>query len=490
MSTGDTDPKHVVILVHGIRDFALWQAKIRPALEEQGFKVEATNYGRFNLLQFLAPFSYFRRKAIATVWNQIRIIKQNNEGSRLSVIAHSFGTFVIAHLIQQQFDIKFHRVIFCGSVVRYEFPFEQFQNRFTPDIVNEVGTRDIWPAIAESVTTGYGSAGTYGFRRPLVRDRWHNGARHGFFLSFEFCKLFWSPFLRDGSFVPGADAPERPRLWVELFTIFKLKYVLVALAVLAAIYVVHGNIDTLQVKFASWLSPTRIIVPNPRLIGKVEDLSLALKTIEGRKGSLDREAIQRVSADLTATLIDGDSVVPPRVTRRQMNREIVNTLIFLNDKDLSYVWRSLPKNLDLSYLDLSGLNLMGVRFDKTFVIYTDFTDSNLDDVIFDDAYIRNVDFEGASLSEVQFIKTDWFNAVNLSADAKDGRPILYHKWLTCPRDYKSPNPRQSFIQLLEKWYDVTFDKLTPEDADQLTKVWKYYAKDNGLCDIVLRNQMK
>jgi hypothetical protein len=27
---------------------------------------------------------------------------------------------------------------------------EQFQNRFTQPIINEVGTRDIWPAIAEA----------------------------------------------------------------------------------------------------------------------------------------------------------------------------------------------------------------------------------------------------------------------------------------------------------------------------------------------------
>jgi hypothetical protein len=62
--------------------------------------------------------------------------------------------------------------------------------------MNEVGTRDIWPAIAESITSGYGSAGTYGFLRPLVRDRWHNGAHHGYFLNPSFCKKFWVPFLK------------------------------------------------------------------------------------------------------------------------------------------------------------------------------------------------------------------------------------------------------------------------------------------------------
>jgi hypothetical protein len=220
---------HVVVLVHGIRDFALWQTNVRATLEKEGFKTEATNYGRLNLIQFLLPFSYFRKKATETVWKELRIIKQNNEASLLSIIAHSFGTYVVAHLMQENFDIKFHRVIFCGSVVRYGFPIEQFQDRFSQPILNEVGTRDVWPAMAESITTGYGSAGTYGFRRPLVRDRWHNGARHGFFLDADFCKKFWVPFLRDGTVVTGSDSPEPPSFWTQLITIVKIKFVVILL---------------------------------------------------------------------------------------------------------------------------------------------------------------------------------------------------------------------------------------------------------------------
>jgi len=42
-------------------------------------------------------------------------------------------------------------------------------------------------------------------RRPLVRDRWHNGAHHGYFLDVKFYKTFWKPFLRDGTFIEGAS---------------------------------------------------------------------------------------------------------------------------------------------------------------------------------------------------------------------------------------------------------------------------------------------
>jgi hypothetical protein len=227
---------HVVVLVHGIRDYALWQDSIRSTLEGAGFKAELTNFNRFNLIKFLLPIWFFRRQAIEDVWRQIRIIFQNNPNTPISVIAHSFGTFVISHLMKEEFDLKFHRIIFCGSVVPYNFSYEQIQDRFVAPILNEVGTRDIWPALAESITSGYGSAGTYGFRRPLVRDRWHNGAGHGYFLDAAFCRKYWVPFLSSGRIVEGSDLPESPKLLVRLFSIVKLKYILSALAVLLAVF--------------------------------------------------------------------------------------------------------------------------------------------------------------------------------------------------------------------------------------------------------------
>jgi hypothetical protein len=117
-------------------------------------------------------------------------------------------------------------------------------------IINEVGTRDIWPAMAESVTTGYGSAGTYGFNRPLVRDRWHNGAAHGFFLDANFCRKFWVPYLSDGKIVAGAFAPERPRLWIRLLSVFKAKYVLAA----AILTFLAFQFATDRIRISNWFA--------------------------------------------------------------------------------------------------------------------------------------------------------------------------------------------------------------------------------------------
>jgi len=221
-----TNP-HVVLLIHGIRDYALWQNEIKHTLRDEGFLPVSTNYGRFDLLRFLAPIAFFRNRAIETVWVQIRDARKEYPAAIFSVIAHSFGTYVFARILQKGFDFRFNRVIFCGSVLPYNFPFEQISDRFTSPIVNDVGTRDVWPAMAESATWGYGSAGTYGFRRPRVEDRWHNGAHHGYFLSACFCKKFWVPFLRDGTVVRGATEAEPSRLWLRALSFLRIKYIVV-----------------------------------------------------------------------------------------------------------------------------------------------------------------------------------------------------------------------------------------------------------------------
>jgi alpha-beta hydrolase superfamily lysophospholipase len=142
--------KHLVILVHGIRDIARWKSEVAAPLRKAGLAVEPTNYGRMNLIEFLLPIAYFRQKAIEDVWIQIQHAIKRHPGAKVSIIAHSFGTYIVAMLLQRQFNLQLGRVIFCGSVVRSKFPFEQIDARYEGAIVNEVGTADPWPALAES----------------------------------------------------------------------------------------------------------------------------------------------------------------------------------------------------------------------------------------------------------------------------------------------------------------------------------------------------
>ena len=224
---------HTVILIHGIRTTALWQDEIRRSLETRGFKVELTNYGRFNLLRFLCPGQFFRRQVLRDIAQQVRDIASQAGSDNCSIIAHSFGTFIVAGmLLRESPELKFRRIIFCGSVVQYRFRVVDYIYRFDEPLINEVGTRDIWPVLAQTMTTGYGSAGTCGFRRSGVHDRWHNGKTHSDFLTCEFCERYWVPFLGDGTIIEDDAKAESPPWWLQIVATVQPRYLIAAACIL------------------------------------------------------------------------------------------------------------------------------------------------------------------------------------------------------------------------------------------------------------------
>ena len=230
---GDND---IVVLVHGIRDFALWQSEIRASLRQAGLKVVLTSYGRLDLISFLLPIPLFRNLVVEKIRTQVRTIRLQNPDARISIIAHSFGTYIMSRIMAEDFDISFFRVVFCGGVFSQRISFEQFSNRFQPPILNEVGSQDFWPAIADSITWGFGSSGTFGDRLPLFEDRLHNEAGHSYFLRRDFCDEFWVPFLQEGRIVSGEDSPTEPHSLVTFFSVFKIKYGLMVLLIVVLLF--------------------------------------------------------------------------------------------------------------------------------------------------------------------------------------------------------------------------------------------------------------
>ncbi len=235
-------PDHLVILVHGINTRALWMSEIKPALERAGFVVAPTSYGKFGLLRFLSPFTSMRTKAINRVVADIRTARRSYqhmfgaEPKSMSVISHSFGTYMVSRILSDYPEFEWRRIIFCGSVVSEDYDFDRVLARFAHPLLNEIGTRDYWPALAESIGWGYGSVGSTGFNRPPVETRWHKGLRHSDFLTEKFCDRYWIPFLngekpaRAGS---GTDLP----FGIRLLTALPLRWLapLLTLAIVATL---------------------------------------------------------------------------------------------------------------------------------------------------------------------------------------------------------------------------------------------------------------
>ena len=122
---------YLVILLHGIRTRAIWQDDIRKALESKGFIVEPTNYGYFDIFRFLLQWNWGASGPIHEIHRQIRHHIGMHKGARVSIIAHSLGTFVVSKILEDQTDLKFNRIISAEVLCHIHFVSKIFANALT-----------------------------------------------------------------------------------------------------------------------------------------------------------------------------------------------------------------------------------------------------------------------------------------------------------------------------------------------------------------------
>ena len=229
---------HVIYLIHGIRDFGEWQSSIERALDGNGRKVVSVKFGRFPALYFLSPIPIHFRK-LWRVQKELVAGPSQYTGARFSVIAHSFGTYLLTQIVKKNFALKFDRIIFCGGVVNADFNWDRVQHCVTSPpmathILNECGDADPWPVMAETFSWRYGRTGTRGFGTIFITDRFHPGS-HSSFLNEEFARKYWLPFLENGTIVPTTTvAGEKlPQSWRAICA---PPFIYVSRALCAAVY--------------------------------------------------------------------------------------------------------------------------------------------------------------------------------------------------------------------------------------------------------------
>jgi pimeloyl-ACP methyl ester carboxylesterase len=225
------DAKHIVILIHGIRTEAPWFEKVRILLKQRS-SVDARNvgYGYFDVFRFVIPV--FRDKPVSAALGQIQSLRDYYPEAKLSIVAHSFGTYIFSEVLKRS-SIKFHRVILCGAIVHRDFTWQDYTDRIAVDakeakILNECGTKDIWPIFANFITYGFGASGTLGFRNSYVRDRFHE-TEHGDYFTKEFIQQYWIPYLLDDNDIPSNLDIERnsPPNWQSILAAIQLWQIIV-----------------------------------------------------------------------------------------------------------------------------------------------------------------------------------------------------------------------------------------------------------------------
>lgn len=199
----------LVISLHGIRTRGAWQKQLNSDLQSLGFRHELLDYGFFRACQLLIP--WFRKRQVEWFRREYERLAANVQGPP-SAIAHSFGTYIVASALERYAEIRFDRIILCGSIVRRDYDWGALIESGRVDaVLNDYGGRDFWPKAAESTISDGGASGTRGFLmpHPNLYQRYRPQFQHSdYFYALNY-RQTWIPFLEgdEPSEVPIAAKP-------------------------------------------------------------------------------------------------------------------------------------------------------------------------------------------------------------------------------------------------------------------------------------------
>lgn len=205
-----------ILSLHGIRSRAAWQKELAAELNRAGFNCLSLDYGYFLALQLIVP--HFRTKKLR--WFREEYARHvNRSGGRPSIVAHSFGTYIVAGALERYSEIKFDKVIFAGAIVDRAYKWSDYVPSQVGTVLNDCGGRDFWVMLAPWLVRDAGPAGRLGFfdgARGSVLNRfrpWFGHSEHFYDLNYV---RSWVPFLFNGKCedaVPPVCQSEENRNW-------------------------------------------------------------------------------------------------------------------------------------------------------------------------------------------------------------------------------------------------------------------------------------
>jgi hypothetical protein len=191
--------KRVVITLHGIESRGEWQKQATPILAQEGWVPVPLDYGNFSTIKFLMPPA--RSRKLAWFVGQYEAVRNALTGGgveRPSIIAHSFGSYIVAKALEKYHWIKFDKVLFCGSIVRPNYPWAEIFKRHQVNCVrNEYGSLDFWAGVVGYGVFDAGPSGKRGFigNDPDVDNHHFPYSHSEYFLPGHY-RQNWIPYLR------------------------------------------------------------------------------------------------------------------------------------------------------------------------------------------------------------------------------------------------------------------------------------------------------
>ncbi|HET9405860.1 MAG TPA: hypothetical protein VFO39_01355 [Candidatus Sulfotelmatobacter sp.] len=141
------------------------------------------------------------------------------------VIAHSLGTWLIGHALQQHPSLKIGRLILTGSILRPDFDWDSLiGNGQVEAVLNHYGARDFWAGITHFIIPDSGPSGRKGFNSAVPTQVCATNFGHSDFFRLEnlghVFEHVWRPFLTRELNVELAASAE-PAAWHPAIWLFR-----------------------------------------------------------------------------------------------------------------------------------------------------------------------------------------------------------------------------------------------------------------------------
>ena len=229
--------KNYIYIIHGFRTRADWLTDLQNDLlgqVSQQVETGAYYYGGFSLPMFLLR-TRFAAPHVAGIANALEALTQ--EGYAISIIAHSFGTFLLYEALKSNPRIQIRSVILCGGILERYTPLDRMKGvQISGDLYNFCGRKDVVPVLAELSSRMFSASGTEGLFNRIVTNSFHNVGHSGF-LKRDFWRAHWIPLISTGNFTRGnAKLPLRTKLLLDVSTHRVPALVLLALISGAMLY--------------------------------------------------------------------------------------------------------------------------------------------------------------------------------------------------------------------------------------------------------------
>ncbi|CAH3609541.1 DUF6932 family protein [Citrobacter freundii] len=197
----------VLVTIHGLMTHAEWNANLIPIASSQGWVVAPYIYG-YTTPDILLNKGK-RKEAVDAFREWIYSVQRDycQNGEQISIIAHSFGTYLIGAYLdgfEEYTPVNFNTIILTGSILNENYDWESCVGNKVARVRNEIAPNDQWvswiprkPAEWMGLDPLFGQAGTNGFTSAshIITQPSNKIFDHNNVIKKDVITSMWMPFL-------------------------------------------------------------------------------------------------------------------------------------------------------------------------------------------------------------------------------------------------------------------------------------------------------